>query len=92
MTEYRIVCDRDELHVYNGKEYHSKAVRPWLGGVPVNNKFNTREEAEAFLRRATEECARQDARKQADTSRNVIKTWQTNIRIQTREVSEWEDE
>ena len=89
MTEYRIVCDRDELHLYNERKYHKEAVRPFLKGTPTNNEFRTQEDAEAFLEKAVKECAIFDAKTQADNSRNNIKTWQYNIRIQTREVSEW---
>lgn len=89
MTEYRVVCDRDEHHNYNGMDRHSEAVRPFLNGVHVNNQFKTQEDAEAFLERAIRECAAYDAKKQADDRRDNIKMWQYNFRIQTREVSEW---
>lgn len=89
MTEYRIVCDRDEHHNYNGKERHREAVKPLLKGTPTNNKFESREETEAFLTRAVEECAVYDAKKQADNRRDSIKIRQYNFRIQTREVTEW---
>ena len=89
MTEYRVVCDRDEHHNYNGFERHIEAGRPFLKGTPVNNQFKTQEDAEAFLERAIKECAVYDAKKQADNGRDNIKIWQYNFRIQTREVSEW---
>jgi len=89
MTEYRVVCDRDEHHNYSGADYHKEAVRPFLKGTPVNNHFKAKEDAEAFLERAIKECAVYDAKKQADDHRDNIKTWQYNFRIQSREVSEW---
>ena len=88
MTEYRIVCDRDEHHNYNGMEYHKEAVRPFLKGTPVNNQFKTQEDAEAFLEKAIKDCAVFDAKHDND-HRDTIKTKQYNFRIQTREVSEW---
>lgn len=89
MTEYRVVCDRDEHHNYNGADYHKEAVRPFLKGTPVNNQFKAKEDAEAFLEKAIKECAVYDAKKQADNSRNNIQIKQYNFRIQSREVSDW---
>ena len=89
MTEYRVVCDKDEHHNYNGKDFHCEATTPVaypdhrLRGV-----YKDRSEAEKVLARAIEDCPKFDAKHDNDR-RDNIKVKQYNFRIQTREVTEW---
>ena len=89
MTEYRIVATLDTEHIRDGKRYHYDTAVCWWGGTTHRLQTYDKDKAEAFLKQAKEECPKFDALTQARTGRNDIRYWHTNIRIQTREVTEW---
>lgn len=89
MTEYRVVCTKDEHHNYNGKDFHYEASSPVVSGCArLNRVYRNKEQAEKALARAIKECPVYDA-KNNNERRDTIKTKQYNFRIQTREVTEW---
>lgn len=91
MTEYRIVATLDTEHVYNGKRYHYDAASPWFNGFVHNKGYHDRKTAEEVLARTLVEAPKFDKKTQADTDRSAIRYWHSNIRIQSREVTEWSD-
>lgn len=86
MTEYRVVCTRDRWGI-SGKVHHYDEVCCWYGtGLRTLQTFDKRKAME-YLKTAIEECPKFDALTQKGREQ-----WrQTNIRIQTREVTEWTD-
>lgn len=92
MTEYRIVTTLDTLHADTGERFHYEAATPWYGGKPHYRVTRDRAIAEQDLAEAIENCRTFDAITQNRTNRGNIKYWQSNIRIQSREVSDWTDE
>ena len=90
MTEYRIVCNKDEHHNYNGKDFHYEASTPVVyPSHRLREVYRDRAKAEEALARAIEGCPKFDAKHDNDR-RDNIKVRQYNFRIQTREVTEWE--
>lgn len=90
MTEYRVVSTLDTEHVYNGEKYHYEVNSGlWWGGIVHKCQTFDKNKAEHFLMRAKQECPKFDKRTQENTGHYVIRYWQTNIRIQSREVTEW---
>lgn len=90
MTEYRVVCTKDEHHNYNGKDFHYEVSTPVVyPSHRLNAVYRDKAKAEETLKRAIKECPEFDARHDND-DRNNIKVKQYNIRIQTREITEWE--
>lgn len=86
MTEYRVVCTLDTEHTYDRKKYHYDVANCWWRGRMHPFSTFKKRDAEEFLDAAKEECLKFDKETQANSS---IKYRQTNIRIQTREVTEW---
>lgn len=84
MTEYRVVATRDEEDL-TGKKWHIEAGACIWDGHAQRFTTTNKGEAERFLELAKIECAKYDAKTQTST----IRYTQTNIRIQTREVTEW---
>ena len=91
MTEYRIVTTLDTEHCDTGEKYHYEAATPHYGGTIHKRVTTDREKAERYLAEALKECPIFDAVTQNRTVRGNIKYWQSNIRIQSREVSDWTD-
>lgn len=89
MTEYRVVATVDTEHVYNGQKYHYDASGCWYHGRCHRLQTFDKERAKEYLKEAKVECAIHDRKTQESTDRYTIRYWQTNIRIQTREVTEW---
>ena len=89
MTEYRVVCTKDEHFNYNGKDYHYEVSTPVVyPSLRLNNIYRDKAKAEEMLKKAIKECPELDARHDNDRKDN-IRIRQYNFRIQTREVSEW---
>ena len=91
MTEYKIVATLDTFHVYNGQRFHYDAAAPWLGGRPFRKIYDNREDAEKMLAHMKEEIPKHDKETQERTGADSIRYWHSNIRIQKREVTPWED-
>lgn len=92
MTEYRIVATLDTYHVYNGKRFHYDAVAPITGsGRPFTKVYANREEAETMLAHMKEQIPKHDKESQERTGTDTIMCWHSNIRIQSRKVTPWED-
>lgn len=87
MTEYRVVCTRDRFDVGSGKKHHLEEVCCWWDGSPRTLETFDKKAAEKYLDMAIIKCPEFDAFSQTTNSRFR----QTNIRIQTREVTEWTD-
>jgi len=91
MTEYRIVATLDIEHVYNGKRYHYDAASPHFNGFSHNKVYHDRKVAEEVLALTLKEVPKFDKKTQESTDRSAIRYWHSNIRIQSREVTEWSD-
>lgn len=92
MKEYRIVCTLDKEDAFDGTKRHYDAVPcTWNG---ASHQLVTRDilSAAKFLIMARRECEYFDKETKKNISRNTIIYTQTNIRVQTRNVTEWEDE
>lgn len=90
-TEYRVVCTKDEHHNYNGKDFHYEVAQPVMyPSLRIRKIYRDKAEAEKALEQAIRECPELDA-KHDNERRDNIKIKQYNFRIQTREVTEWED-
>lgn len=90
MTEYRVVCTKDEHHNYNGKDFHYEASAPVVyPSHRLRRVYRDKTEAEEALTRAIKGCPKFDAYHDNDR-RDNIRVKQYNFRIQTREVTEWE--
>ena len=90
--EYRVVATIDELHGYNNKKYHYDAVSCWFDGR--QHKFRTTDynKAVEFLERAKRECPKFDKKTEIwlhDYPKNAIQYVHSNIRIESRTVSDW---
>ena len=92
MTEYRIVATIDTLHTDTGEKFHQEAAAPVYGGRPHTRVTRDKARAEQYLEEAIKNCRAFDEMTQNRTLRGNIKYWQSNIRIQSREVSDWTDE
>lgn len=95
MTEYRVVCTTDEHHNYNGKDFHYEIATPVIypsddshSSYHLKRVYRDKSEAEKALAEAIKGCPIFDA-KHDNEKRDNIRVRQYNIRIQTREVSEW---
>lgn len=90
MTEYRVVCTKDEHHNYNGKDFHYEVSTPVAyPSHRLRMVYRDKAEAEKALARAIKECPKFDAYHDND-KRDNIRVKQYDFRIQTREVTEWE--
>ena len=91
MTEYRVVATLDVVHDYNGEKFHYDIASCHWGGKVHKMQTYDKDRAEYYLKRAKEECPKFDVKTQENTSRDYIRYLHSNIRIQTREVTEWSD-
>lgn len=91
MKEYRIVATLDTEHVYNGQKFHYDVASCWYHGRPHKMQTIHKDKAEEYLKQAKKECPKFDKETQERTGKDNIKYWQTNIRIQTRDISDWKD-
>lgn len=89
MTEYRIVATLDTEHIYNGANYHYESSNCWYHGRSHKLQTFDRSRAEEYLKIALENCPKFDKETQTAADRNAMRFYQSNIRIQTREVTEW---
>ena len=91
MTEYRIVATIDTVDRFGKKEHRENA-------CPVHHrtfhKLVTKDKktAEKWLSDTIEFCGEHDRKTQKSNDPWNIKYTQTNIRIQTREVTDWADQ
>ena len=92
MKEYRIVCDRRMVRKDTDTGRSAKLAPCETRGY-IYRDFRTTSlaEAEQKLAYLKEQCAEYD-RETAKSLRYDRRVEQTNIRIQSREVSDWEDE
>lgn len=90
MKEYKIVATRDEHHLWNDSWVHMEAVPP-VAKTRFNWKTRDLAKAEEWLEELKVKCPEFDAETQSRSGRNSIHYYQSNLRIMTREVSEWED-
>ena len=95
MKEYRIVCNRRTVHG-DGQEYHFENVAPWVTqySLPRFNVYATKADAMKALSKAIRAARKFDMETQerlASGDRDAIGYWQSEIRIQSRNVSKWTD-
>ena len=84
------MATRDTEWIYNGKREHYDCAPCTWGGTFHKLQTFDKNKAEEYLKLAKENCREYDKMSQARTDPNYIRYWQTDIRIQTREVTEWE--
>lgn len=89
MTEYRVVCTIDTEHVYSGEHYHYEAASCHWDGRHHHRRTFDKAQAEKYLAEAKEKCPVYDEITQNRSGIHHIKYKQSNIRIETREVTEW---
>lgn len=89
MTEYRIVCTRDTINVGDGKKAHLDVASCTWGGTFHRLQTFDENKAKELLKMAKEKCAEYDKISQTRTNWYDVHYWQTDIRIQTREVTDW---
>lgn len=94
MTEYRVVADIEKVSKEGTRQYIAQT--PWHHGrMQLRGIITDRKVAETYLREMQEECPKHDQQTREKYSKgrtNYFYMIQSNIRIQSREVSEWEDE
>ena len=94
MKEYRIVATIDTEHG-DGSRYHHDAASPWRNGsIFHHHPYKTKSDAKRVLTHLRRECKEFDKKTHMEfelNPRDSIKYTQTNLRIQMREVTEWED-
>lgn len=95
MKEYRIVCDRRTVH-FDGTEHTYEHVAVWVTrcALPVHHVYLTKAEAMKALSETIRRARKFDAESQdrfATGDKDVIAYHQTNIRLQSRNVTEWKD-
>ena len=93
MKEYRIVATIDYRH--GGKTAHYDVATPWVQGVPFGpRRYETKAKAAQVLKELKKECAEEDRlcneRFERDP-KNYIHRVQSNLRIQSREITPWVD-
>lgn len=100
MKEYKIVAEFEATSTKTGetKKYNALSVlcKP-KGSAPYRRRrvYKTREEAEKMLKQTKEEAAAADAYTLEESKRyrgESFITKQTNIRIQSRTITEWKDD
>lgn len=93
--EYRIVATLDTLHGYNNARYHYEMSACHFGGRAHKLITTDYNKAVANLERAKRECLKYDKETEIrfhDDPHNHIQYVHSNIRIQSRTVSDWGDE
>lgn len=95
MKEYRIVCDRRVVHS-DGTEHTYEHVAPWTtaNALPHYQVFDNKAEAMKALSQTVRRARKFDAESQARLAageNDAIAYWQTDIRIQSRNVTKWSD-
>ena len=93
MKEYRIVATLDTEHGYDGKKYHYEAISCRWGGTIHKIVTSDYGKAKRQLEIAKRECPKFDKKTEEAFEKNprdYIKYKHTNIRIESREVSEWQ--
>ena len=85
-TEYRIAVTLDQYFA-DGTHYHYHAAPPHIPGQLVPSHYTTFDlcDAENILGSVIEECAEYDA----STKGQQCEIVQTNIRIESRQVTDW---
>lgn len=87
MKQYRVVCTQDTHHNDTNINHHYE-----VSTVLSNDmRFKDKEQAVAYLHRMIERGAEVDKRNDND-KKGGIRYKHYNFRIQSREVTEWEDE
>lgn len=90
MKEYKIICTIHQER--EGKVIHRENAAPIVGGL-FNRITKDYEEAKQMLEFAKERGAQYDerTRKNHELHKDMFVTTQTNYRIFSREVTEWEE-
>lgn len=95
MKEYRIVATVETEHG-DGRKYKMENVHPWRDGRPfTHSPYKTKTDAKRVLvslRKSCKEFDKMTHERFAQNPRDYIAYTQTNIRIQSREVTDWKDE
>lgn len=94
MKEYRIVCTRDTEHA-DGTKHHYDNVAPWVSHsqLPHYRTFNNKADAMKALSETVRRARVFDKETQerlASGDPDTIGYWQSNIRLQSRNVSKWD--
>lgn len=91
MTQYRVVCTLDTEHG-DGKKQHYDMTDCWCYGKPHRRISENFEDALKVLEIFQQECPefdRKTAERFQKNPRDSIKYTQSNIRIVSREVTDW---
>ena len=94
MTEYKIVCKRHQHHVMDGKEHESDGMSPSISGYgSYNIIYHDLEVAQKELEEAKKDIAMWEKKhnEEAKLSKYGVILHFSNIRLVSREVTEWAD-
>ncbi|MBR3244834.1 MAG: hypothetical protein IKF90_19450 [Parasporobacterium sp.] len=94
MKEYRIVATV-EVELGDGRKRIVENAHPQTKGGPIIHSYRTKKDAKKALDHLRKVCKEFDAmtyERFAINPRDNAKYTQTNIRIQSREVTDWKDE
>lgn len=94
MKEYRIVATAETEHG-DGRKRIVENARPWTKAGQIIQSYTTKKDAKKALghfRKACKEFDTITCERFAINPRDNIKSTQTNIRIQSREITDWKDE
>ena len=94
MKEYRIVTTA-ETELGDGRKRIVETTRPWTKGGPITQSYSTKKDVKKALSHFRKSCKEYDTmthERFAINPKDNIKYTQTNIRIQSREVTKWADE
>ena len=92
MKEYRIVCTLEKENFDDGIKCHYDTSVCVFDGHGQSYKTHDLAAAKRALTTYKRRCAGFDASTRCNPTRDTIIYTQSNIRIQSREVTEWEDE
>lgn len=94
MKEYRIVTTV-ETELGDGRKRIVETAYPWTKAGPISQSYRTKKDAKKALGHFRKVCKEYDTityERFAINPRDYIKYTQTNIRIQSREVTDWKNE
>ena len=94
MKEYRIVATV-EIELGDGRKRIVEKAHPWTKGGTIVQSYRTKKDAKKALCHFRKVCKEYDTithERFAINPRDNIKYTQSNIRIQSREVTDWKDE
>lgn len=93
MKEYRIVATKDQVRCRDGKKFHYDESTVYTGGKGLwTATYDDFEKAKYALEQAIKDAKEYEEKHNANLDADSYEVHYTNIRLQSREVTEWEDD